>query len=240
MITINNLSKTYGKTTVLNIENLEIPNGETFGLVGNNGAGKTTLFSLMLDLIQATTGFVSIDGIKVNESEAWKNKVSAFVDDSFLIGYLTPEEYFYFIGELRGQNKASVDEFLKQFQDLFNGEILNSGKYVRDLSKGNQKKVGIVGAIIGNPEIIILDEPFANLDPSTQIKLKNLIKELSKQEGVTFLISSHDLSHTTEVCNRIVVVNKGQLVKDIQTNPETLKDLEQYFADQVSKPVEVM
>ncbi|WP_346983751.1 ABC transporter ATP-binding protein [Chryseobacterium sp. POE27] len=238
MITIQNLSKTYGKATVLNIEHLEIPNGETFGLVGNNGAGKTTLFSLMLDLIQATTGFVSIDGIKVNESEAWKNKVSAFVDDSFLIGYLTPEEYFYFIGELRGQNKASVDDFLKQFHDLFNGEILNSGKYVRDLSKGNQKKVGIVGAILGSPEIIILDEPFANLDPSTQIKLKNLIKELSKQDGVTFLISSHDLSHTTEVCNRIVVVNKGQLVKDIQTNPETLKELEQYFADQISKPVE--
>lgn len=238
MITINNLTKTYGKATVLNIEHLEIPNGETFGLVGNNGAGKTTLFSLMLDLIQATTGYVSIDGIKVHESEAWKNKVSAFVDDSFLIGYLTPEEYFYFIGELRGQNKASVDAFLKQFYDLFSGEILNSGKYVRDLSKGNQKKVGIVGAIIGNPEIIILDEPFANLDPSTQIKLKNLIKELSKQEGVTFLISSHDLSHTTEVCNRIVVVNKGQLVKDIQTNPETLKDLEQYFADQISSPAE--
>ena len=236
MITIQNLSKTYGKATVLNIEHLEIPNGETFGLVGNNGAGKTTLFSLMLDLIQATTGFVSIDGIKVNESEAWKHKVSAFVDDSFLIGYLTPEEYFYFIGELRGQNKASVDGFLKQFHDLFNGEILNSGKYVRDLSKGNQKKVGIVGAIIGNPEIIILDEPFANLDPSTQIKLKNLIKELSKQDGVTFLISSHDLSHTTEVCNRIVVVNKGQLVKDTQTNPETLRELEQYFADQISGP----
>ncbi|KFF14479.1 ABC transporter ATP-binding protein [Chryseobacterium soli] len=237
MITIHNLSKTYGTATVLTIENIEIPNGETFGLVGNNGAGKTTLFSLMLDLIQATTGYVSIDGIKVNESEAWKSKVSAFVDDTFLIGYLTPEEYFYFIGELRGQNKASVDEFLKQFHDLFNGEILNSGKYVRDLSKGNQKKVGIVGAIIGHPEIIILDEPFANLDPSTQIKLKNLIKELSKQEGVTFLISSHDLSHTTEVCNRIVVVNKGKMVKDIQTNPETLQDLEQYFADQVSVSV---
>ncbi|QIY91903.1 ABC transporter ATP-binding protein [Chryseobacterium gallinarum] len=234
MISIHNLTKTYGPVTVLNIEHLDIPGGETFGLVGNNGAGKTTLFSLMLDLIQATTGSVSIDGIKVNESEEWKNKVSAFVDDTFLIGYLTPEEYFYFIGELRGQNKASVDEFLKPFHDFFNGEILASGKYIRDLSKGNQKKVGIVGAIIGNPEIIILDEPFANLDPSTQIKLKNLIKELAKQEGVTFLISSHDLSHTTEVCNRIVVVNKGLMVKDIQTNPETLKELEHYFAEQVS------
>jgi len=234
MITIQNLTKTYANTTVLNIENLEIARGETFGLVGNNGAGKTTLFSLMLDLIQATKGFVSVNNIKVNESEQWKNSVSAFIDETFLIGYLTPEEYFYFIGELRGQNKASVDEFLKQFYDLFNGEIINSGKYVRDLSKGNQKKVGIVGALIGKPDIIILDEPFANLDPSTQIKLKNMIRDFASANVVTFLISSHDLSHTTEVCNRIVVLNKGIVVRDIQTNPETLSDLEQYFADQVN------
>lgn len=234
MITIQNLKKTYGTATVLDIENLEIPKGETFGVVGNNGAGKTTLFSLVLDLIQASSGFVSIGNIKVNESEDWKNQVSAFIDETFLIGYLTPEEYFYFIGELRGQNKASVDEFLKQFYDLFNGEIINSGKYVRDLSKGNQKKVGIVGALIGKPDAIILDEPFANLDPSTQIKLKNMIRDFAKENGVTFLISSHDLAHTTEVCNRIVLLNKGKVVRDIQTNPETLKDLEKYFEDQVN------
>ena len=130
------------------------------------------MFSVLLDLIAPSSGFISIDNIKVNESEARKTKLSAFIDESFLIGYLTPEEYFYFLGELRGQNRASVDEFLKQFSDLFNGEILNAGKYIRDLSKGNMKKVGIVGALIGNPEIIVLDEPFANLDPSTQIKLK--------------------------------------------------------------------
>ena len=234
MISIQNISKSYGATQVLNIENLEIPKGETFGLVGNNGAGKTTLFSVLLDLIEASTGFISIDGIKVNESEAWKTKVSAFIDDTFLIGYLTPEEYFYFIGELRGQNKNAVDEFLKQFSDFFNGEILNAKKYIRDLSKGNMKKVGIVGALIGTPEIIVLDEPFANLDPSTQIKLKNLIRDWSKNLDSTFLISSHDLAHTTEVCERIVVINKGELVRDIQTSPETLRDLEQYFADQVS------
>ena len=234
MSSIQNISKSYGAKQVLNIENLEIPKGETFGLVGNNGAGKTTLFSVLLDLIEASTGFISIDGIKVNESEAWKTKVSAFIDDTFLIGYLTPEEYFYFIGELRGQNKNAVDEFLKQFSDFFNGEILNAKKYIRDLSKGNMKKVGIVGALIGTPEIIVLDEPFANLDPSTQIKLKNLIRDWSKNLDSTFLISSHDLAHTTEVCERIVVINKGELVRDIQTSPETLRDLEQYFADQVS------
>ena len=234
MITINNLSKVYETKKVLSIENLEFPKGQTIGLVGNNGAGKTTLFSLILDLIEPSSGFVSIDQEKVNESENWKNKVGAFIDETFLIGYLTPEEYFYFLGELRGQSKANVDEFLKNFTDFFNGEILNAKKYIRDLSKGNMKKVGIIGALIGTPAIIILDEPFANLDPSTQIKLKNLIRDWSQNLDSTFLISSHDLAHTTEVCERIVVINKGELVRDIQTSPETLRDLEQYFADQVS------
>ena len=234
MIETENLSKVYGKRKVLNIPSLTIPKGETFGLVGNNGAGKTTYFSLLLDLIEPSSGFVSINNVKVNQSEEWKNHVSAFIDESFLIGYLTPEEYFYFLGELRGQNKGDVDLFLKQFEDFFNGEILKAGKYIRDLSKGNMKKVGIVGALIGNPEIIVLDEPFANLDPSTQIKLKYIIRKWSQNEQVTFLISSHDLAHTTEVCNRIVVLNKGEVVHDIETNMETLKVLEQYFAEQVS------
>lgn len=234
MITINNLSKVYETKKVLSIENLDFQKGQTIGLVGNNGAGKTTLFSLILDLIEPSSGFVSIDGEKVNESENWKNKVGAFIDETFLIGYLTPEEYFYFLGELRGQSKANVDDFLKNFTDFFNGEILNAKKYIRDLSKGNMKKVGIIGALIGTPAIIILDEPFANLDPSTQIKLKNLIRDWSQNLDSTFLISSHDLAHTTEVCERIVVINKGELVRDIQTLPETLRDLEQYFADQVS------
>lgn len=233
MISINNISKTYGKKAVLNIPELTISKGESFGLVGNNGAGKTTLFSLLLDLIEPTTGSILIDSENVAKSENWKNKVSAFIDESFLIGYLTPEEYFYFIGELRGQNKAAVDEFLVQFSDLFNGEILKAGKYIRDLSKGNQKKVGVVGALIGKPEVIILDEPFANLDPSTQIKLKNLIRKWSQDEQVTFLISSHDLAHTTEVSDRIVALNKGEIVKDIKTNPETLKELEDFFAESV-------
>lgn len=234
MINIQNISKIYGSKKVLHIESLQIPKGESFGLVGNNGAGKTTLFSLLLDLIEPSSGFVEIGGDKVNENENWKNKVSAFIDESFLIGYLTPEEYFYFIGELRGQDKTTVNEFLKQFDDFFNGEILDAKKYVRDLSKGNQKKVGIVGALIGTPEIIILDEPFANLDPSTQIKLKKLIRTWSQNESVTFLISSHDLAHTTEVSDRIVVLNKGELVKDIRTNPETLRELEDFFASSIT------
>ena len=191
-----------------------------------------------MDLIEPSSGEIRIQDIPVHLSETWKEKVGAFIDETFLMGYLTPEEYFYFIGELRGVKKQEVDEFLKEFHDLFNGEIINAGKYIRDLSKGNQKKVGIVGALIGVPEIIILDEPFANLDPSTQIKLKKLIKRWAEYEQITFLISSHDLAHTTEVCNRIVVLNKGEVIKDIKTNPETLRELENFFAEQVS-PMEL-
>jgi ABC-2 type transport system ATP-binding protein len=231
MIQVNNLSKTYNnEVKVLNITNLEIPKGQSFGLVGNNGAGKTTFFSLLLDLIQPSTGFIKNNSIQVNTSESWKPFTAAFIDESFLIGYLTAEEYFYFIGDLRGQNKADVDALLAKHEEFFNGEILKSKKYLRDLSKGNMKKVGIIATLIGSPEVVILDEPFANLDPTTVNRLKKIIKELSENPEVTVLVSSHDLVHTVEVCNRIVALNKGEIVKDIQTSPETLKELEAFFA----------
>ncbi len=231
MILANNLSKTYNNgVKVLNINNLEIPKGQSFGLVGNNGAGKTTFFSLLLDLIQPSTGSITNNGVQVNTSEDWKPFTSAFIDESFLIGYLTAEEYFYFIGDLRGQNKADVDALLKKHEEFFNGEILNSKKYLRDLSKGNMKKVGIIATLIGNPEVVILDEPFANLDPTTVNRLKKIIKELADDSNVTVLVSSHDLVHTVEVCNRIVALHLGEVVKDIQTSPETLKELEAFFA----------
>ncbi|WP_452230614.1 MULTISPECIES: ABC transporter ATP-binding protein [unclassified Lacinutrix] len=230
MITTTNLTKKYNSNPVLNIESLEIPKGQSFGLVGNNGAGKTTYFSLLLDLIQPTTGSIKNNGIQVNLSEDWKPFTSSFIDESFLIGYLTAEEYFYFIGELRGQNKADVDALVATFEDFFHGEIIGQKKYLRDLSKGNQKKAGIVAALIGNPEVIILDEPFANLDPTTQIKLKQIVKNLAQEQGVTVLISSHDLMHITDVCDRIVVLEKGEIVKDIVTSEATLKELEAHFA----------
>ena len=230
MITVTNLTKKYNNVQVLNIEELTIPEGQAFGLVGNNGAGKTTFFNLILDLISPTTGFITNKNIQVNKSEDWKPFTSAFIDESFLIGYLTPEEYFYFIGELRGLNKADINAFLQQFKEIFNDEILGKKKYLRDLSKGNQKKAGIVSALIGNPEVIVLDEPFANLDPTTQIRLKQLLKELTKNNNSTVLISSHDLGHVTEVCERIVVLDKGNVVKDLKTSKETLKELESYFS----------
>ena len=230
MITIDTVSKKYGQAEVLNVEKIEIPKGQSFGLVGNNGAGKTTLFNILLDLIRPTTGEITNNDVVVSKNEEWKTFTGSFIDESFLIGYLTPEEYFDFIGDLRGMNKADVTSFLSQFDEFFNGEILGKKKYLRDLSKGNQKKAGIVAAMMGNPQVVILDEPFANLDPTTQIRLKKIIKTLTDNRDITVLVSSHDLSHVTEVCERIVVLDKGTVVKDIKTSTETLKELESYFS----------
>ncbi|TPE43712.1 ABC transporter ATP-binding protein [Pontibacter mangrovi] len=229
MLTINNLQKVYNGTTVVNVPELSIAAGESVGLVGNNGAGKTTLFRMILDLIRPSKGKVYSKGENVAQQEDWKVYTGSYLDEGFLIDYLTTEEYFKFIGGLHGLSDGDITERLLPFMDLFNGEILNQRKYIRDFSKGNQKKIGIAAAALSNPELLILDEPFANLDPSSQIRLKHLLRTLCEQKRMTMLISSHDLSHVIEVCERILILEKGQLVQDMQTNENTLQELETYF-----------
>lgn len=228
MIQFQQVIKKYGNQVVLDIPELEIREGQLFGLVGNNGAGKTTAFSLLLDLIPPDRGQILSKGEPVQHHEGWKRYTTAFLDESFLMDFLTPEEYFNFIGELYGWGKAQVNAFLEHYQPFFNDEVLGKRKYIRDFSKGNQKKIGLIGALIGDPEVIILDEPFANLDPTTQIRFKRIVEELESTR--TVLISSHDLNHITEICRRIVLLNKGKIEKDIQVSPSTLQELEDYFA----------
>jgi ABC-2 type transport system ATP-binding protein len=229
MIQVTDLQKIYTGIIVLDLPSLVINNGEVFGLVGNNGAGKTTFFSLVLDLIRASKGKVLINEIPVAKSEAWKEITGAYIDESFTIGYLTPDEYFGFIGELRGMNATDIGAFLSAFEEFFNDEILGKKKFIRDLSKGNQKKVGVVGALMGKPELIVLDEPFANLDPSSQYKLRKIIKDIASDNHTTFLISSHDLDNVTDVCTRIVILEKGKAIKDVPKTEHTLTELEEFF-----------
>jgi len=233
VLEIANVDKIYGEKTVLSVEQLSVEKGESFGLVGNNGAGKTTLFSCILDLIKPTNGDVKLFNEAVAFNESWKLRIGAFVDDSFLISYLKPEEYFKLVAKLRGVSEVDLEALMTTFSEIFNDEILEQKKYIRDLSKGNQKKVGIAAAFIGYPELVILDEPFANLDPSTQIRLKRLIKSLQTEKEITFLISSHDLNHVTEVCTRIVLLEKGKVVRDEIKSEQTLQDLMVYFEELV-------
>jgi len=185
---------------------------------------------LILDLIEPTAGEVLIDDQKVMRNDAWKSITGSFLDEGFLIDFLTPEEYFNFVAKLHHQSEGDIALFLESMKDFFNDEILLSKKLIRDFSKGNQKKIGIAAALIGDPKILILDEPFTALDPSSQIRLKRFLIDLQTRFNMTMLISSHDLNHVTEVCKRIVVLEKGLIVRDLKTDSETLKELESYFA----------
>ena len=230
MIRVENLTKQYSGTTVLNVPALEIPDGQSFGLVGNNGAGKTTFFSLVLDLLRPTTGSVASRDRTVGGSEHWKEYTGSYLDERNLIPFLTPEEFLEFVASLHGLGARQLDEFTEGMAPFFNDEVLGKGKYIRDLSKGNQKKVGIAASLIGSPAVLVLDEPFPHLDPSSVIKLKRLLQDLHRTRKVTMLISSHDLNHITEVCERIVVLEKGDAVQDLKTDERTLETLRSYFS----------
>ena len=230
MITVKQLQKKYNGICVLDVPSLDIPDGQRFGLVGNNGAGKTTFFRLILDLIEANEGEIILDDQAVVRNDEWKSKVGSFLDEGFLIDYLTAEEYFNFVAKLHHLSKDDLSIFLNSMEDFFNGEVLGTKKLIRDFSSGNKKKIGIVAALIGNPKYLILDEPFTTLDPSSQIRLKRFLNDLQAKFNITMLISSHDLNHITEVCKRIVILEKGKVVKDLQTSDDTLRELESYFA----------
>ena len=209
MITIDKLKKNFGEKVAVDIEHYEINQGDMLGLVGNNGAGKTTLFRLMLDLLKADDGKVIINDIDVSQSEDWKSITGAFIDDGFLIDYLTPEEYFYFIGKMYGLKKEEVDERLVPFERFMSGEVIGHKKLIRNYSAGNKQKIGIISAMLHYPQLLILDEPFNFLDPSSQSIIKHLLKKYNEEHQATVIISSHNLNHTVDVCPRIALLEHG-------------------------------
>ena len=230
MITIRNLKKAFGETIACDIPALEINDGDILGLVGNNGAGKTTLFRMMLDLLKPDDGSISLDGIDPSKSEEWKASTGAYIDEGFLIDFLTPEEYFAFIGKITDMKQEQVDERLKDFERLACGEIFGQKKLIRNLSAGNKQKVGIISALFNKPRLVILDEPFNFLDPSSQNILKHELTEYNHQTGATILISSHNLQHTVDISTRITLLEKGQIIKDMPNEDGSARrELEDYF-----------
>ena len=240
MLEISNITKSYNKKEVLNIPSLKIEKGELIGIVGNNGAGKSTLFRLMLDLIAPDSGEIGSKGLLVNKSEDWKNYTGSYVDNTFLLGYLTPTEYLDFLGSLSNMTKEEIAARVDRFKNYLGSDNLEGKKYIRNLSSGNQQKVGIVGALFNNPELVILDEPFNFLDPTAQENTKKLLAKIHKDTEATILVSSHNLEHLLTICTRVILLENGVVIKDIKGDAATyqeeimtyfLKDMEENSED---------
>lgn len=230
MITISNLEKKYNGRMVLDIPLLTIAKGTLWGIVGNNGAGKTTLLRLLLDLIQADRGEITSGGVPVGKAEDWKSYTASYLDEGFLFDYLTPEEFFYLVGNAYGFSRAAIDQKLMEFQLFFNGEIIGKKKkYIRDFSKGNRQKIGLCSALITEPSVLVLDEPFEGLDPTSQLWLKRKLATYNKQSQATIVLSSHDLSHVTALASRIALIEKGRIIRDMVNGGTAFQKLEQYF-----------
>ena len=230
MITISNLKKAFGQTIASDIPSFQVNDGDILGLVGNNGAGKTTLFRMLLDLLKPDEGTVMLDDFNPAESEEWKASTGAYIDEGFLIDFLTPEEYFAFIGKITDMPQKAVDERLKDFERLAAGEIFGQKKLIRNLSAGNKQKVGIISALFNRPKLLILDEPFNFLDPSSQNVLKHVLTEYNRETGATILISSHNLQHTVDISTRIALLEKGKIIRDLpNTDGSSRSELEDYF-----------
>ncbi|MCI6208038.1 MAG: ABC transporter ATP-binding protein [Prevotella sp.] len=241
-IELKGLVKSFKDKTAVDIDSLHIADGEMVGLVGNNGAGKTTLFRLMLDLLKADNGYVELtfatddanpnDTLTVNPAmlEDWKQYTGAYIDSGFLIEFLTPEEYFDFIAKVSNISKEQLDTRLDKYAQFMGGEIMGQKKLIRDFSAGNKQKIGIVAALINQPQLLILDEPFNFLDPSSQNILKQLLTNYNSRHGATILLSSHNLQHTVEVSSRIVLLEHGKIIKDLpNTEGSADAELEDYF-----------
>ena len=227
------LHKQYGDFE-LSIPDFTIPAGQTVGLVGNNGAGKTTLLRLVLDLIRADEGAVQIGGNDVAQTFDWKRSTGSHLDDAFLIDFLTPDEFWAFVGSTYGLSGDDVQRAVQPYGDFYTDEpIGRTTKYIRDLSQGNRKKVGVIAALLTEPHVVVLDEPFASLDPRSQLWLKEHLREQQTAREVTMLISSHDLGHVTDASDRIALLDGGEIVRDVMTSPNTLSELEAFFAREI-------
>ena len=227
---INHLKKSFGKKIAVDVDTYSVGDGEIIGLVGNNGAGKTTLFRLIMDLLKPDDGFASINGIVTSQSEEWKNVACGFIDEGFLIDFLTPDEYFDFICKVHAINKDEFEQRISKFDHIMNGEITGTNKLIRNLSAGNKQKVGIIGAMLSYPQLLILDEPFNFLDPSSQLAMKKVLEDFSKERGATVIVSSHNLTHTFDLCTRITLLENGKILKDGKKEDESVyEDIEQYF-----------
>lgn len=219
MLKVENIVKYYGKNCAVNNLSFEVKNGEIFGLLGENGAGKTTTFRIILGLLEADKGKVTLDGKKIDYSMT--DKIGYVTEERSLLTKMTVKEQLIYYGVLKGLKETEInkkmDDLLKEF-DITEYK----DRKIKELSKGNQQKVQFISAVINDPILLILDEPFTGLDPINVDMFKKYIRKLQKK-GCSIIFSSHQMEHIEEFCEKMVLLVKGKsilegYVKDIKND----------------------
>ena len=220
MITVRNVSKKYGKHKAVDNISFKIDKGEIVGLLGPNGAGKSTTMNMITGYIEPTSGEIEINGYNISKKPKKAKKFIGYMPEGVpLYKDMTVKEFVTYMAELKGVKKDQIKESVeKTLQDTW---LQNVKKVlIRNLSKGYKQRVSMAGALVGEPEILVLDEPTVGLDPKQIIEIRNLIKKLGKDH--TLIISSHILSEISQICEKVIIINKGQLVAI--DSPENLED----------------
>ena len=210
MITLSNVQKSYGSHQVLNDVSLNVRKGEIYGLIGKNGAGKTTIFKIILGLTEYEQGRLRIAGSKSERDLLQaRRKIGFFIGKNFL-DYLSAGENLEYYRRMKGIKDKSETERVLKLVGLQNA----NGKF-SDFSMGMKQRLGIANAMLGNPEIVILDEPVNGLDPQGIADIRNLIVSLNKELGTTFIVSSHILGELEHTANRFGIIDGGRVLKEI-------------------------
>ena len=226
LIEVQNLTKVYGSKTAVENVSFKIRNGRIYGLLGPNGAGKSTTMNIMTGCLSPTEGTVLINGYDICDQpiEA-KRQIGYLPEQPPLFGDMTPAEYLSFVAEAKGVSDDLIDRQVKEAMQVT--DILSvKDRLIRNLSKGYRQRVGIAQAILGSPDIIILDEPTVGLDPQQLTEIRALVRKLG--EKLTVIISSHILSEISELCDHVIILSEGHVVADddmteleARMNPET-------------------
>ena len=210
MIQIENVTKKFGTHVALDNLNFKVKKGEILGFLGPNGAGKSTIMNIITGYISASEGSVKIDGIDILKSpEEAKAKIGYLPELPPLYMDMTVEEYLVFVSKLKKVKKIEIEPGLEKIMNLVKITHVRK-RLIKNLSKGYKQRVGLAQAIVGEPEVLLLDEPTVGLDPKEIIEIRNLIRGISKEH--TIILSSHILSEVSAVCDRVVIINKGKIV----------------------------
>ncbi len=212
MINIENLTKYYGDLCAVDHVNFEIKKGEILGLLGPNGAGKTTIYRILTGYLSPTSGTIKVENDNINEHlMKIKKRIGYLPEEAPIYHEMLVYDYLNFVADIRGVNKIDKNTHLHELADLCSlNEVMH--KTINELSKGYRQRVGIAHALMGNPEILVLDEPTAGLDPNQIAETRDIIRRIGKEKTIVF--STHILSEAEATCDRVVIINEGKIIAD--------------------------